>query len=314
MIAEKTDLHTITFSIIPFPPFRLDLTVWTLRRRPENTIDRWDGETYRRIMMIDGEPVEVAVTQTLPPESPRLQVTVTSARIDSKARRPVTSILNHTLGLQIDLSKFYQFAFKQKKLGSLAKRFRGMRPPRFPSLFEAIINAIACQQVTLTLGIIMLGRLTKKCGRALIKEGLPAYAFPQPEDLADHDPLELRQLGFSLQKSRAMIGSAEEICRGRFDQASLTDNTNEAAIDRLQELRGIGRWSAEYILLRGLGRLHVFPGDDVGIRKSLAHWLGIEGSLDFDGVRQALNRWKDYGGLIYFHLLLNGLAEKGCLS
>lgn len=45
-------------------------------------------------------------------------------------------------------------------------------------------------------------------------------------------------------------------------------------LPRLRELRGVGRWTAEYVLLRRLGRLHVFPGDDVGAQKSLARWLG----------------------------------------
>ena len=64
------------FFLEPTPPFRLDLTVWTLRRRPDNAIDRWDGTTYRRALALANGPVEVAVVQTGPPEAPRLRVTV----------------------------------------------------------------------------------------------------------------------------------------------------------------------------------------------------------------------------------------------
>ncbi|MGA2255833.1 MAG: hypothetical protein ABSG53_14400 [Thermoguttaceae bacterium] len=52
-----------TFSLAPTPPFRLDLAVWTLRRRMENGVDRCDGTTYRRVLPLDGAPVEVSVTQ-----------------------------------------------------------------------------------------------------------------------------------------------------------------------------------------------------------------------------------------------------------
>ena len=55
--------------------------------------------------------------------------------------------------------------------------------------------------------------------------------------------------------------------------------------------------------------LHVFPGDDVGARNNLLRWLGLEGPLDYDGVRRVLSPWSPYGGLIYFHLLLDRLAE-----
>jgi DNA-3-methyladenine glycosylase II len=76
----------------------------------------------------------------------------------------------------------------------------------------------------------------------------------------------------------------------------------------LTSLSGIGRWSAEYVLLRGLGRLHVFPGDDVGARNNLARWLGLESPLDYGAVRRAVSRWQPYAGMVYFHLLLDRLA------
>jgi DNA-3-methyladenine glycosylase II len=78
-------------------------------------------------------------------------------------------------------------------------------------------------------------------------------------------------------------------------------------------MRGVGRWTTEYVLLRGLGRLHVFPGDDVGAQKRLARWLGRSRSLDYAGVRRAVDRWQPYAGLVYFHLLLDGLAQAGVL-
>jgi DNA-3-methyladenine glycosylase II len=79
-------------------------------------------------------------------------------------------------------------------------------------------------------------------------------------------------------------------------------------------LRGVGRWTAEYALLRGLGRLHVFPGDDVGARNNLARWLDCRASLDYEGVRAAVRHWQPYAGLVYFHLLLASLAERGTLA
>lgn len=67
------------FSLRPAAPFRLDLTAWCLRRRPDNCIDRWDGETYRRVVLLEDAPVEVAVRQAGTPEAPQLHVTATGA-------------------------------------------------------------------------------------------------------------------------------------------------------------------------------------------------------------------------------------------
>ena len=153
-----------TFFLKPVAPFRLDLTVWTLRRRATNQVDRWDGDTYRRVLVCEGQPVQVVVTQTAPPDSPRLRVSVSGVECNSKIKQYVTALLNDMLGLQVDLSGFYRFASRQAKLGPLARRFRGMRPPRFPSVFEAFVNATACQQMSLTVGILLLNRLAETCG------------------------------------------------------------------------------------------------------------------------------------------------------
>jgi DNA-3-methyladenine glycosylase II len=88
---------------------------------------------------------------------------------------------------------------------------------------------------------------------------------------------------------------------------------DRAALAALLRLRGVGRWTAEYALLRGLGRLHVFPGDDVGARNNLARWLGRRGPLDYAGVQSAVHRWQPFAGVVYFHLLLANLAEHGTL-
>ena len=90
---------------------------------------------------------------------------------------------------------------------------------------------------------------------------------------------------------------------------------NDAAVQQgLHELRGVGRWTSEYVLLRGLGRFHVFPGDDVGAQKRLGRWLGRSRPMDYAGVQRTVKRWRPYAGLVYFHLLLDGLSQAGALD
>ena len=94
----------------------------------------------------------------------------------------------------------------------------------------------------------------------------------------------------------------------------ITGLDDDDAVAELQALRGIGRWSAEYVLLRGLGRLNVFPGDDVGARNNLRRRLGITAALDYAGVRRITERWAPYSGLVYFHFLLAGIDAAGWLE
>ncbi len=297
----------------PTPPFRLDLTVWALRRRPRNQIDRWDGVTYRRVLVVKGRPTEIAVRQEGPLTRPRLVVTATPSLRTPSERQVVRSAIDRLLGLQIDLRDWYRIAEGHRRLRSLADRFRGMKPPRFLTVFEALVNGFACQQLSLVVGLELLNRLARACD---VRHGIgePAYAFPAARDVARVAPAAYHAIGFNRQKVRALLTLARGIERGTIDVERLAFEHDSMALAHLRELRGVGRWTAEYVLLRGLGRLHIFPGDDVGAQKNLARWLGRPGSLDYDSVSRVVEKWQPYAGLLYFHLLLDGLSKAGVLG
>ena len=71
----------------------------------------------------------------------------------------------------------------------------------------------------------------------------------------------LKPLGFSANKAQVLIDISSAVRDRRLDLDSLVRLDNQVAIERLVELKGVGRWTAEYVLLRGLGRLDIFPGD-----------------------------------------------------
>jgi len=311
---RKTPLRQIAFQLKPVPPFRLDLTVWALRRRPHNLVDCWDGRTYRRVLWVQDEPVEVAVTQTGPAEAALLRVEASNAHPHWEWAAILTTRLVKMLGLHADLAPFYRLAETDDRLRPLAERWRGLKPPRFPSVFEALVNAIACQQVSLALGVHLLNRLATAYGSALPAAAAPRPAFPRPADLAGLEPGALRDLGFSRPKGTAILELARGSGKASLDLENLDHLGSSEAMTRLIALRGVGRWSSEYVLLRGLGRWAVYPGDDVGARKHLQAWLGVDEPLDYEEVRRLLARWHPYGGLLYLHLMLNRLAEEGHLS
>jgi DNA-3-methyladenine glycosylase II len=294
------------------PPFRLDLTVWALRRRPDNAVDTWDGRTYRRALEVAGGTIELAAVQAGSSAAPRITVTLTGSRLDRRSEAAARAALTRLLGPELDLVPFYRLAERDPLLRTLAARFRGLKPPRFPSLFECVVNAIACQQLTLTVGIRLLNRLVEAHGTTPSNGAL--HAFPVPTRLVGLAHETLRPLGFSGAKARSIVELAAAISTGTFDPATIEALDDREALQALSRLRGVGRWTAEYALLRGLGRLQVFPGDDVGARNNLARWLGCRGPLDYARVQAAVSHWQPFAGLVYFHLLLANLAERGTLT
>lgn len=303
-------MPSISFGIRPLAPFRLDLTVWALRRRPHNILDRWDGRSYRRVFILRGRLVWAAVEQLGPPGRARLSITAEGAEPEDEPL--LAAALQKVLGLRADLGEFYGFAVGQPGLNELVREFRGLKPPCFPTVFETLVNAIVCQQFTLTSGIGLLNRLVESWGPALGGSQGTVHAFPRPEDLAGRRVETLRHLGLSRQKARAIIELSTRV-KGGLDLENLSSLEDGVVREHLLGLSGVGRWTAEYVLLRGLGRRHVFPGDDVGARNKLRAWLNLPRPLDYGGVNQVLEPWQPFAGLVYFHLLLHSLTEKGLL-
>jgi DNA-3-methyladenine glycosylase II len=188
-----------------------------------------------------------------------------------------------------------------------------VRPPRFPGVFEALVNAVACQQLSLTVGIHLLGRLATAYGPTLPGR-FATPGFPSPDQLAGADPSHLRSLGFSQAKARTILLIAGQVASGSLDLDGLERLGDDRAFAALVDLPGIGRWSGEYVLLRGLGRLQVLPGDDVGARNNLRRRFGLAADAGYDELAALGTMWWPYGGMVYFHLLLDGLAGAGHLE
>lgn len=292
----------------PRPPFRLDLTVWALRRREQNQIDTWDGRRYRRVLLVDDMPVELTVTQTGTASAPRLELALGAERLTSEIEDSARSTLNRLLGLDIDLSGFYARAGRDRTLGELAERYRGLKPPRFPTLFECLLNAVACQQLSIAAGLTLLSRLAAAVGQTV--GGL--HAFPAPTDVLSLSPLTLRALGFSERKAETIRELAAAAAGGELELDAFEPLDDATVVAALVKRRGVGPWSADYVLLRGLGRLHVFPRDDVGALNGLERFLP---AADLgDDPQASLARFVPDAGLVYFHLLLRGLEQRGLVD
>jgi DNA-3-methyladenine glycosylase II len=125
--------------------------------------------------------------------------------------------------------------------------------------YESLVRAIAYQQLHGRAAEAILGRML-----ALF----PGEAFPSPERLLAMDPERLRACGFSAAKIGSMRDIAEKTVAGLVPSRRAAQRlSDEALIERLMILKGVGRWTVEMLLMFSLGRADVLPVDDFGVRE-----------------------------------------------
>lgn len=283
------------------PPYRLDLTVSALRRTPTNLVDVYTADgRYLRALDGPANPVVVSVTQS---ERDTLSASVIGGSAD--APRAVATI-RRMLGTERNVSVFHRHARAIPWLAPLARRMRGLRPPRYPALFEACANAILFQQVSLSAASAIMRRFLLALGTKVEYDGVPLVVFPGAERFLGARDTTLRAAGLSANKVATLRRAGEAIATGGLTETMLEERSSEDAALLLRSIKGIGPWTAAVILLRGLGRLDVFPGNDSGVRANLARFAGKRVTAD-----HLVDKLGSQRGMLYFCLLLARLEARG---
>lgn len=143
-----------------------------------------------------------------------------------------------------------------------------LAPARRGSPFQALVHAVAHQQLNGTAANTILGRFV-----ALF----PGKRFPAPADLAAISDVQVRGVGFSTAKVAAIRDLAARTLDGTVPTTrAIVRMSDEEIIERLTTVRGVGRWTVEMLLMSQLGRPDVLPVDDFGVRNGFRIAYGLD--------------------------------------
>jgi DNA-3-methyladenine glycosylase II len=187
------------------------------------------------------------------------------------------------------LDQFYAQVRREPVLRGTERKFRGLRIPRDPSVYEALLFAIVGQQLSVSAAKAIQRRLFAKVASPLEADGIEVPSVPAPSRLAGLTLGELRGLGMSRAKATAMHALAAWAANEPPTTATLADLPREEAVETLDALPGVGRWTAENALLRGAGRTDVFVAGDLGVRVALEEY----GVIDRAGAEEKVRAWAD---------------------
>jgi DNA-3-methyladenine glycosylase II len=293
-----------TVLLEPLPPFDFGLSASIFAGGDPGVRAFADG-VFRQLLRVRGHLVLVMVTSEGTVDRPRLRVRVEPAPLPrgfpGEAGKAVARLFN----LDLDLTLFGRAVQADPVMSSLARELRGLKPPRTATVFEALVDSIIEQQISLSAARSIEGRFTRAFGEILEVEGRTYYAFPTAGRIVEATPGELRATGLSQKKAGYITGIARLVVDGELDLENHGPGEETRALIReLSSLRGVGVWTAELALLRGLSRLDAIPADDLGIRRAITRYYSRGSRIDTAEARRVAEAWGAWSGLAAYYLLV----------
>jgi AraC family transcriptional regulator, regulatory protein of adaptative response / DNA-3-methyladenine glycosylase II len=260
-----------------------------LERRAVPGVEEVAGGAYRRSLRLAGGPAVIE----LRPGPGCIRASVRLAGADDLA--DAIARCRRLLDLDADPAEIVGALGDDPVVGYSVRAAPGLRVPGHVDPDELGIRAVLGQQVSLGAAATVAGRLARAHGEALAAPcGSVTHLFPSPQTLAELDPA---ALPMPASRGRALVALARSLAGG---ELALDPGADPAAVRaQLLGLPGIGRWTADYIVMRGLGDRDVFPAADLWIRRALRLRNG-DGSGE--GQRAMAERWRPYRAYAAQHL------------
>ena len=209
-------------------------------------------------------------------------------------------------GLDDDVAGPHALMASDRDMAPLLKRFGALRIVRALDLYEALLVAVIGQQVSVQAAQSVRRRLMQNMGTRVTVDNGPGqenhYLYPTPKQLIKAGELGLREQGLSRQKSTYLLEIAHRAGTGELDREAFAALSDEDALRRLCEIKGVGRWTAEIALMRGLGRNDVFAAGDLGLQVAVQELRRMRKRPSEKALRKIAERWKGWRSYAAFYL------------
>ncbi len=257
-------------------------------------IEAYDGLSYRRSLRLPAGEGHV----TLRSDGDEGPISAVFELEDLRDLTAAVARCRHLLNLDADPIAVDAALGSDPLLGPLVAGAPGLRMPGSADSFELAVRAVIGQQVSIAAARTVAGRLVRAVGRPLRNPTLPVtHTFPEPAalaELAESSP-ELFSMPGSRRRTIAALAAAVAGERLVLDPGADSREIRSG----LLELPGIGPWTADYVVMRGLGDPDAFLAGDLGVRHALR---ALGGPADASGAGRLAERWRPWRAYAVAHL------------
>lgn len=288
--------HEQSVEIFPPKEFNFKECLCFLNRSDQEILHEIKDGILSKLVKVNGDLILIEISWS----SVSIIVNLPHSNQSILVRKKIVAYIWEWFDLDRDLSSFYILAAQDKVLQNLACRYNGLRMICIPDLFEAIVWAIIGQQIHLTYAYTLKKRLVEQFGECLIIEGRTYWHFPSYQKIADLDVDSLRTYTHTSKKADYIIGIAKAMMKGELTKETLLMKQN--CRDYLLTYKGIGPWTAEYVMMKCLHIPSAFPISDVGLHQALKQQLGLERKPTIADIKELAVNWEGWQAYAVFYL------------
>ena len=288
-------------TITPTPPYDFGLTAaYATYFRGQYGAESFHEGMFHRLLDCRGHLCLVGVRSIGTVDSPLLEaeIEMTGTSLDDDLIAEVERQVAGILGTDQDLEPFSRMALNDSAVRPLVLDLRGLHVPHTPTVYEALVLAILGQQISSHVARVVRTLLIQTYGPSAEISGNTYYAFPRPEAIVAAGVEGLRSIKFSGRKAEYVVG----VATGELDLEGLKHQPDTKVIQSLIGIRGVGSWTAQWLLIRALGRTDGFPHGDLALQRLLGLLVNEGPPLSPEEVLEYSRRWSPFRSYLTTYL------------
>jgi len=289
--------------LYPRPPYDFSLGA-AIFAGGDPQIRTYKHDLFRQALDIGGNPVLAEVFSEGSVESPKLRLSLRSNTPFSKSgMKGIEDLVSSMFSITDDLTPFYEAIEEDAIMAGLIRQLRGLKVPTTPTVFEALVDSVIEQQISLKAANSIENRLIRTVGNPMTLDGDTYYCYPTPHILAATPDSTFRSCGLTVRKGEYIQEISQQILAGTLDLDHFRSYPDsESIISEMVKIRGVGRWTAELTILRGLHRADAFPADDVGVRRFISQFYRKGEKISPNEARVFAKQWGAWKGFAAYYL------------
>ena len=288
-------MDRLTVSIKPVPPFNFELTAgYHTYFQSRYGTDTMEDGVYRRLIDLDDKLVLASVRSIGTLDAPELALELQGPELSPDDVESATDRVSWLLGVDQGLAPFYELGRADQAMAGLVEQFYGLHLPHTASVFEALVLAVLGQQISTNVARIIRTLLIETFGPSAEFDGETYYAFPRPASIWASSPAELHTMKLTQRKSEYVHGLAGSALDPEMGLECLEELTDREIVEKLVALRGVGMWTAQWALIRAVGRPDALPLGDLALRRVVSRLFMDGEDVNDAKVEEIAQRWSPY--------------------